>query len=349
MRIRRRDAVLVVQSSMDQTDLLQRARRVIGISVVQPALRVSKAPADAADAALRLARDIGGLPRFAVRARRRDKHFPMTSEQLAGYIGARVQKGLGWPVNLGDPQVEIFVEVHRHEVFVSVERHRGQGGLPIGSSGRALVLLSGGFDSPVAAYRAMRRGLHCEFLHFTGAPLTGPASTYKAYAHVRQLDRFQYGSRLHVVAIGTAQRTLAVAGARTAQVIAQRRLMLRTAEALAKDCGAHALVTGDSLGQVASQTLSNLETVETAASLPLLRPLLCWDKDEMLAEGRRIGTADISALPDEDCCSLLSPPHPATHTSVEQLTEIEERSAIGTLIPQLLAKRQILIPQHDNT
>lgn len=350
VRISRRDGVVVVSGGLPLADLVERARQVIGISLVQPALRAAKTPDEAADAAVRALRDKFGTESdgraraFAVRARRRNKAFPMTSEKLAAHVGQRVRDELGWPVNLSDPDVEIAVEVDRREVFVSVERGRGQGGLPVGASGRALVLLSGGFDSPVAAYRAMRRGLRCDFVHFTGAPLTGPSSTYKAYALVRQLDRFQGDSELHVIPIGNAQRALATAGAGQVQVVAQRRLMVHTANALARRLGAHALVTGDSLGQVSSQTLSNMATVEQASDLPLLRPLVAWDKDEIIAEADRIGTRDISKLPDEDCCSLLSPPRVATRTTVDQLTGVEHRLEIDELVPKLLAEAQVLAP-----
>src|SRR5207253_7351238 len=152
------------------------------------------------------------------------------------------------------------------------------------SSGRALVLLSGGIDSPVAAYRMLKRGLRCDFVHFSGRPFTGPESIYKSYAQVARLDRFQTGSRLFVVSFGQAQRRLATAGAGRLQVLAQRRLMVRAACALARREGAQALVTGDSLGQVASQTLHNMAVVDDASVLPVLRPLVAWDKAEIIRE-----------------------------------------------------------------
>ncbi|SFP01199.1 thiamine biosynthesis protein ThiI [Amycolatopsis arida] len=353
-RVWRREGVLVVLSDLPQDELVARAREVIGISLVQPALRVARNPRAAAAGALRLLRDRFGSPdsaeprRFAIRARRRSKRFPMNSEQLAAAVGQRVCEEWGWPVDLSHPEVEIAVEVDEREVFVALDRHRGQGGLPVGSSGRVLALLSGGYDSPVAAYRAMRRGLRCDFVHFTGAPYTDPSSTYKAYALVRQLDRFQGDSQLHVVPIGTAQRELATAGAGQLQIVAQRRLMVRVAEALALRLGAQALVSGDSLGQVASQTLSNLVTVERAASsLPLLRPLLAWDKDEIMAESRRLGLADISTLPDEDCCQLLTPPNVATRTTADELAHVEGRLDLDELVDKLLANAQVHCPAAD--
>ncbi|BBU23765.1 tRNA 4-thiouridine(8) synthase ThiI [Mycobacterium xenopi] len=344
VQLRRRSGVLAVSAPpLSQAEIVARARDVIGLSVVQPVWRVAKSAAAAEVAAVQLLRerhDGGRTPTFAVRCRRRDRRFGLTSEQLAARIGARVCGELGWRVDLKHPDVELWVEVDWREIFLGVERYRGRGGLPVGSSGHALVLLSGGFDSPVAAYRAMRRGLRCDFLHCTGAPFTDPSSTYKAYALARQLSRFQPGSRLYVAAVGSAQRTLATSGAGEAQIVAQRRLYLRVADVLARRVGAQALVTGDSLGQVSSQTLANLAVAEEAASLPVLRPLLAFDKLEIIDEARQIGTAEISVLPDQDCCQLFQPPRVATHTTVGRLTDVEARAGMDTLVDNVLSHIQ---------
>lgn len=348
VRLEPRAGLLVISGAGPSEELTNRARDVMGISAVQPAVRVAKTPEAAADAAVALVRErLNGssTPSFAVRARRRDKRFPMNSETFAAFLGARIKETFDLPVNLSAPDLEVSVEVDAKEIFLSTDRFPGQGGLPVGISGRAVVLLSGGFDSPVAAYRAMRRGLRCDFVHFTGAPLTGPSSAYKAYALVRQLDRFQHGSRLYVIPMGHAQRELATAGAGELQIVAQRRLMLRTAEALAKQLGAQALVTGDSLGQVSSQTLSNLATVQQATSLLVLRPLVGFDKIEIIEEARRIGTAEISTLPDEDCCSLLTPPHVATSSRPEDLERLEARVDADATVARLLEHAQLLRPE----
>lgn len=349
VRVRRRRGVVVLSAPGRpglQPELVARAHELFGVSVVQPALRVDRTPEAAVAAALELARAArpeGTRPAgFAVRARRRDKDFPLTSTELNALVGDAIGTELGWPVDLTRPEVEVAVEVDRREIFVSVERHRGQGGLPVGSSGRALVLLSGGFDSPVAAHRAMRRGLACDFVHFTGAPLTGPSSAYKAYALARRLARFQGGARLWLIPLGHAQRELALAGAGSLHIIAQRRLMVRTADRLARRLGAHALVTGDSLGQVSSQTLANLATVEEAATLPLLRPLLAFDKEEVMAEADRLGTAEISRLPDEDCCGLLAPRRVATRSTPGGLARLERRLDVEDMVERLLARARPL-------
>jgi thiamine biosynthesis protein ThiI len=269
--------------------------------------------------------------------------------EVARIVGAAVKDELGLSVDLSAPEIELHVEAYERELFVSVDRLRGAGGLPVGSSGRALVLLSGGIDSPVAAYRMMKRGLRCEFVHFSGQPLTGPESAYKAYALVGRLNRFQGRSRLFVVPFGVAQRLLASSGAGRLQVLAQRRLMVRVADALARRERCEALVTGDSLGQVASQTLRNLEVVEGASTLPLLRPLLDRDKSEIIAEAERIGTFETSILPDEDCCTLLAPRRAVTWTDPEPLIELERRVDVETVVERLVGQALVMWPRLERS
>jgi tRNA uracil 4-sulfurtransferase len=316
----------------------ERMSQVMGVARVCRAIRVAKEPEAAVEAAVALAAGREGS--FAVRARRRDKRFPVTSAQLAVMIGTRIQQEYGYPVNLRAPDTTIFVEVDQREVFVFTQGWPGQGGLPVGMSGRALVLMSGGIDSPVAAYRMMRRGLRCSYLHFSGMPLTGPESVYKAYGLVRQLDRFQSDSRLFVVAFGNAQRKLASSGAGRLQIMAQRRLMLKTGEAMARRLRAAALVTGDSLGQVSSQTLTNITALDDAVSLPILRPLIGLDKTEIISEARRIETLAISELPDQDCCSLLTPRQVETRARIEDLRRIEARLDADDLAEELAEAAQ---------
>jgi len=318
--------------------IAERARDIMGVARVCRAVRVPRDPAAAIDAAV--AAMAGKAGSFAVRPRRRDKRFPLTSAELATRIGARVQQEYGYPVNLSRPDNVVFVEVDTHEVFVYTDGRPGQGGLPVGMSGRALVLMSGGIDSPVAAYRMMRRGLRCDFLHFSGMPLTGPESVYKAYGLMHQLDRYQGSSRLFVIAFGKTQQRLAASGASRLQIMAQRRLMLKTAEVLAGRLGAAALITGDSLGQVSSQTLVNLTALDDAVGLPILRPLIGRDKVEIMAEARRIRTLALSELPDQDCCTLLAPRHVETRARIDDLRRIETRMDAADLAEELAGLAQ---------
>jgi tRNA uracil 4-sulfurtransferase len=343
LEVRHRGGVFIVTSDIPPEALVERCLRLPGVSVVQPALRCERDATAAADAAVELLRELPGRT-FAVRASRRDKTFPLRSIELARLLGDAVRVRLGLTVDLGDPDLELFVEVDSKELLVSAERLRGAGGLPVGTSGRALVLLSGGIDSPVAAYRMMKRGLRCDFIHFSGRPFTSPESIYKAYALAGRLDGFQGDSRLYVVTFGPAQRRLATAGAGRLQVLSQRRLMMRVASALGERLGADALVTGDSLGQVASQTLPNLAVVEEAAGLPLLRPLIDRDKAEIVEIARELGTYDISILPDEDCCQLFSSKLAATRGHSDDLRRIERTADVEELVEQLAESAELFHP-----
>jgi tRNA uracil 4-sulfurtransferase len=341
--VRHRGGVFIVSGDVPEDELVERCLRLPGVSVVQPAVRCERDATAAADAGVELLRELPGRT-FAVRATRRDKRFPLRSIELARLLGDAVRVRLGLEVDLSAPDLELFVEVDHKELLVSVARLRGAGGLPVGTSGRALVLLSGGLDSPVAAYRMMKRGLRCDFLHFSGRPFTSPDSIYKAYALVGNLDRFQGGSRLYVVTFGQAQRRLATAGAGRLQVLSQRRLMMRVASALGERLGSDALVTGDSLGQVASQTLPNLAVVEEAAGLPLLRPLIDRDKSEIVDAARELGTYDISILPDEDCCQLFSSKLASTRGRSDDLREIERTADVEELVDQLAESAELFHP-----
>ena len=353
VRLLLREGVVVLQVDRQQRTeaehaaavdrVAERVSDVPGIVRVCRAMLVPKTPEAAVAAAIALTSETSGA--FAVRPRRRDKRFPVTSAELAVIIGREVQAAHGLPVNLKHPDTEIFVEVDQREVFVFTGGAPGQGGLPVGMSGRAVALMSGGIDSPVAAYRMMRRGLRCYFLHFSGMPLTGPESIYKAYALVRGLDRFQGGSRLFVVPFGKAQQALATSGADRLQVMAQRRLMLKTAQVMAKRLSGTALITGDSLGQVSSQTLPNITALDDAVNQPILRPLLGWDKTEIMAEARRIRTLAISELPDQDCCTLLTPRRVETRARIDDLRRIEGRLEADELAEQLAATAQEYRPE----
>lgn len=345
VRLWPREGVILLRpdDGVDLDAVVRRARDVLGIVWVHPGVRVEKTPQAAAMAAVEL---LSGNRHgtFAVRARRRDKRFPMKSSELAAHIGAEVQRAYGFPVDLSKPDMQVRVEVDRHEVIVFSDAVPGHGGLPVGVSGRAVVLLSGGIDSPVAAYRMMRRGLRCDFIHFSGMPHTGPESIYKAYALVNRLERHQTGSRLWVVPFGKAQQQLASAGGGRLQIVAQRRIMLKVGAELARRQAAGALVTGDALGQVSSQTLPNLGALDDAVDVPILRPLVGWDKTEIMGEARKLGTLTISELPDEDCCTLLTPRYAATRAAIDDLRTIERRLDVGEMAEQLADEAQLYEP-----
>src|SRR5829696_3013348 len=346
--VRHRGGVLIVTGDVAGDALVERCLALPGASVVQPGLRCERDAATGADAAVALLRDRPGRT-FAIRSKRRDKRFPLRSMDLSRVIGEAVRVRLGLDVDLSNPDLVVHVEVDSKELLVSADRLRGAGGLPVGSSGRALVLLSGGLDSPVAAYRMMKRGLRCDFVHFSGRPFTGAESVYKAYALAARLDRFQGDSRLFVVSFGAAQRRLATAGAGRLQVLSQRRLMVKVASELGRREDAEALVTGDSLGQVASQTLPNLAVVEEAAELPLLRPLIDRDKSEIIEIAKQLGTYEISILPDEDCCQLFSSKLAVTRGHTNDLRQIERTADVEEIVDGLVQSAELHHPRLEET
>ncbi|WP_306367586.1 tRNA uracil 4-sulfurtransferase ThiI [Nocardiopsis sp. CC223A] len=329
-------------SDLEVAEIADRMANVMGVVWVHLVRRVPKDTATITDVAVRSMEGREGT--FAVRARRRDKRFEMTSSELAGYLGSEIIKAHGYPVNLKRPDNTLHVEVDKDEAFIFTDGVPGQGGLPAGMSGRGLVLMSGGIDSPVAAHRMIRRGLKVDFLHFSGMPFTGPESIYKAYSLVRQLDRYQVGSRLFVIPFGKAQQQLKSSGIERLQIVAQRRLMLKTAEVLADDLKAECLITGDALGQVSSQTMANLTALDDAVDLPILRPLIGMDKTEIMDQARRIGTLSISELPDEDCCTMLTPRQVETAAKIPDLRQIEKRLDAEELAEYLVTTAQMHKP-----
>jgi thiamine biosynthesis protein ThiI len=278
---------------------------------------------------------------FRVTARRADKRFPIASPDLERLIGGLVQQATGWRVNLSAPAVVIRIEILTDDAFFFFERVAGAGGLPVGTGGKVLALLSGGIDSPVAAWRLIRRGCRTYFVHFHSYPILARTSQDKARALVETLTRSQLSARLYLVPFGAIQQQVLLAVPAPLRVIVYRRLMLRLADRIAERCGAQALVTGDAVGQVASQTIDNLAVVGRASTMPLLRPLVGMDKEEITADAQRIGTYGISIVPDEDCCTLFTPRFPATRASAAAVDAAERGLDLPVLCAAALAHLEV--------
>jgi tRNA uracil 4-sulfurtransferase len=261
---------------------------------------------------------------FKVETRRANKNFPMRSHDIDCHVGGAVIDALGLPVDVHKPSLRIGIEVHSSTVYVFAELEPAPGGLPVGVSGRGLLLLSGGIDSPVAGWLAAKRGLALEALTFHSPPFTGERAKDKVVSLLRILARWQVATTLHVAHFTDTQQRLREAGPAELAVVLYRRMMIRVADLVCERTRSAAIVTGENLGQVASQTLPNMATIEQVARHLVLRPLLTYDKMETTALARRIGTYETSALPFEDCCSLFVPAHPAT---AAKLAEVEAAEA----------------------
>jgi thiamine biosynthesis protein ThiI len=296
--------------------------------------RVYEAPRDVdalAHAAVEAVRALA-FTSFRVTSKRSDKTFAQNSVEIDRAVGGAIHQATGVRVDLEHPDLTVFVEVLRDRICFSFEKEPGPGGFPVGSSGRVLALLSGGIDSPVAAWRLMKRGCTVVFAHFHAFPLQDHTTIDKTRELARQLTRWQFRSRLLLVPFGTVQQTIVASAPAPLRVVLYRRFMVRIAEGLAARKKAKALVTGESVGQVASQTLDNMSVIDEAARGPVLRPLVGMDKEEITVQARRIGTFDISTLPDQDCCQLFVPRHPATAAKLEEVRAAEAALDVDGLV-----------------
>lgn len=280
---------------------------------------------------------------FKVQARRSLKTFPLTSPEIAAEIGAAILgAGLGLAVDVHNPAFVVSIEVREDASYVYWRETEGMGGLPLGSAGRGLVLLSGGIDSPVAAYMAMKRGVALDALHFWSFPITGEKSKDKVVRLWRVLREYDHSMRLYVAPFTKIQTAIIESCPEKYRVTIMRRMMMRVATELSKKTGALAIFTGESLGQVASQTLQSMSAIEDAAGIPVLRPLLCFDKNETVRAARHIETYELSCLPYEDCCTVFVPKHPVTKPRLDLVREAELSLPIGDLVEECAANIDVV-------
>ncbi|MBW3595340.1 MAG: tRNA 4-thiouridine(8) synthase ThiI [Actinobacteria bacterium] len=319
----------------------ERIARVFGLAYIGVGKRVDPNMDAIAEAALDL---IQAEPfnSFQVRARRTHSAFDRSSSDINVEIGQRIVDATGGKVDLKHADATIHVELFGSACVVYRKRLTGTGGLPVGVSGKMLALLSGGIDSPVAAWRMARRGAEVELLHFHGQPFTDPSSIRQATELAEVLARYQLQATLHLIPLADAQREIVTHAPSNLRVVLYRRTMMRIAAALADEIGAKALVTGDSLGQVASQTIENIRTVDAALpqNVEVLRPLIGMDKQEIVDEAIRIGTYEISTRQYQDCCVLFEPRSPATRSNAGLAEQGEAELDIDALVGKALAGRE---------
>jgi thiamine biosynthesis protein ThiI len=336
---------IIIPEGVDPAVVAARVSRTCGVSnlLLTESVPLSLDRPDLTPLKEAAARAVAGtiFSSFRVSAKRADKRLPLTSMDVEREIGAYVGSVTGKTVRLKHPDVVIYIELLTHEAHVAAGKTAGPGGMPVGTSGRVACLISGGIDSPVAAYRMMKRGCNALFVHFSGRPLVSRASEEKVRELVQLLTVYQYYSRLFIVPFGEIQREIVANAPAPFRVVLYRRLMVRIAEELARRENCWALVTGDSLGQVASQTSENLSVVEAAAELPLLRPLIGMDKSEITEQAQQLHSFDISIEPDQDCCKLFVPPHPSTRTRLQDVLRIERGLETSAFVKQGVDKAEL--------
>ncbi len=318
-------------------EAIRRIERVFGVAYYAVARPVAREMEALCQAAWEEAEPLR-VASFAVRAKRSDKEFPHSTMEIESTVGRYLlerfrAQGRDVRVRLKDPELTCHIEITPGPLLVYARKIPGPGGLPANTAGRMMCLLSGGYDSAVAAYHMMKRGAHMSFVHFYGTGARpGESSLHVASGLVRALAPYQFRAKLYRVPFEEVQREIVRYAPENVRVLLYRRMMLRIAEAFARRDRALALVTGDSLGQVASQTLRNLVAVEAAARMPVFRPLVGTDKMEILATARKIGTYDISSEPFHDCCPVFLPRSPELSARPEELAEAEAALDIEALI-----------------
>lgn len=311
--------------------------RVFGIASFAPVLIAEPDLQAIGEAAIEIRRRYP-TGSFAVRTKRADKTFPLTSDAVSREVGARVLAAHGGTVDLTNPDVEVSIEILLEQVFVTAEWHPGPGGLPVGSSGKVVAMLSGGIDSPVAAWKVMKRGCETVFAHFHSYPHTSRASISKVRELARIVGAYQPKSVVYFIPLAEAQRQVVMHTEPKYRVLLYRRLMVRVANALARSENAGAIITGESIGQVASQTIPNLHATEIVATVPVFRPLIGDDKEEIIAQAKRIGTYEVSIQPHDDCCTLFIPKNPATRARISDLEREEAKLNTADLVASTIAQ-----------
>ena len=328
-----------LEENIDFETAVERIRKIFGIAVFSRAAVAEKNYQDIKKTALEYLQDLmPDVKTFKVDAKRSDKHFPMKSPEIMREIGGDILEAFPHlKVDVHHPEVTVTVEIRDYAAYIHAKRIPGAGGLPVGSGGKAMLLISGGIDSPVAGYMMAKRGLELQAIHFVSPPYTSDRAREK----VESLG--EYCGRIHFycVPFTKIQEALRDHCAEELFTLLMRRLMMEIAQHFADKEGAQALVTGESLGQVASQTLSALACTDAVCRMPVLRPLIGMDKSEIVEISRKIDTYELSILPYEDCCTVFTPKHPKTRPSVEEVTAAQEDFDFAPLIQEAIEGTEV--------
>ncbi len=325
--------------TVDWDEVSERVSRVFGISAFSRACVVPKelsviqeAAAAYLESALRQART------FKVEAKRADKRFPLTSPELCAEVGAYLlERYPHLTVDVREPEVRVWVEVRDFGAYVHGPQLSGAGGMPVGTGGKAAILLSGGIDSPVAAYMMAKRGIELTAVHFASPPYTSERAELKVKSLLQQVGEYAGSTTLHIVPFTHIQEEIGRHCPEELFTLVMRRFMMRIATRIAEREGCGALITGESVGQVASQTIGALQCTDAVATMPVFRPVIGMDKEEIIAIARRIGTFETSIQPYEDCCTVFTPRHPRTRPRVTELEQAEQALPVEELIAEAIA------------
>ncbi len=313
-----------LESGIDMQEAVERLKKVFGIANICPAVRCEKDMESIKNTAVECMKNIDCAGRtFKVESKREDKKFPLNSPQISREVGGAILKNVsGLKVDVHNPDILVQVEV-RGEAYIFAEKFSGAGGMPVGSSGRAALLLSGGIDSPVAGWMIAKRGVKLDAVYFHSPPYTSERAKDKVVDLAKIVSRYSGPIKLHLVPFTEIQLAIYEKCPPKETTVLMRRLMMKIAQLWAEKDGARALITGEALGQVASQTLESLCVTDDAVTMPVFRPLIGFDKNDIVAIAKKIDTFNTSILPYEDCCTVFVPQHPVTKPEVQKMRESE--------------------------
>ena len=342
-----RQSTIYVEPQSDTCDMeaaYAAARQIFGVAAVARAVPCGKTVEAIVDTAQTYLADAFARSRsFKVESKRADKSFPMSSIQLSQWVGGHLHEAFPHlAVDVHHPELTVYVEVREEAAYVHAPAEPAAGGLPIGMGGRAVSLLSGGIDSPVASYMIAKRGVELEMIHFASPPYTSEQAREKVLQLARELVPWCGRLNVTIVPFAGIQEEIRRNCPEDHFTLIMRRFMMRLADALAKDLNCRALVTGESLGQVASQTMDALAVSGDVTDLPILRPVIGMDKEEIVRIARHIGTFETSILPYEDCCTVFTPRHPKTRPHVEEVREMEQALDVEGLVRRAMDGREVV-------
>ena len=329
------DSRIYVSDFEDMDECVSLVTKVFGIYSVSPALEMEKDLDRIAEETVRWMDGVTGT--FKVMCKRSDKRFPLNSQELAVELGGRILDAYpNLKVDVHHPQTEMWVEIRDHAYLYNTEI-MAVGGMPMGTSGKAGLLLSGGIDSPVAGYQIMRRGVNIQAIHFASPPYTSERAQEKVLSLARIIGKYEYGMRVHIVPFTKIQMEIHEKCEEGMGTLIMRRFMMRIADRIAHDNGLQALITGESLGQVASQTMEALGCTDIMTELPVFRPLIGLDKLEIIHIAEKIDTYETSILPYEDCCTVFTPRHPVTKPKLANVEKEERKLDVDVLVEEAVA------------
>lgn len=347
INVKRSEGLIFIRSEkhISQEDIIHEVKKVFGITSISPAVECNSNIEDIEKTAIKYMKDLiekKGIKTFKVESKRADKSFPLISPEISKRVGGAVLKGCKvLKVDVHDPDCRLFVNVRRDITYLYQQRIKGFGGLPLGTNGKGLILLSGGIDSPVAAWMMAKRGMEIEAVHYHSYPYTSRRAQEKVRELAEILAIYCSRFKMHVINMLPIQEEIVKNCPEEQMTIQLRRFMMRAGEMIAEknECGM--LITGESLGQVASQTSDSLIVTDASVSIPVMRPLIAMDKADIVDIAKDIGTYEKSIEPYEDCCTVFLPKHPLTKPKLNKILESESKMDVESLLKKAVESEEI--------